>query len=428
MHPRLLAVACLTMLAPTLGACHRYYFAGATVPLVAPLDSACMRSAVADRGGHRPLATRGIGDDRTSVVAYSTPAMFHSQWQTVAQVVQRDSSIHLGRTYRDSSVTLGSSYVQLDRRIELRQGLLLTADMARSLLDLRDACDGTSPGGERLFSVGVSETPYQAWMVRGTDSRVVMRLTTDSIRYRMTFPMNAGVYTLRADTLARGAEPRFPRWLEADTMRVTAPGKGTALATECWRGDSHPSGDLVALMRRTDSQYLIEAIQAWALDRQAVRLGPVHLDGIECLNPGWGAGLPAAPRAVRSAALTFKPSPGMARVYAVMTWPNYSSEHAMPRIAIDSQIVARMDGGSFMMVEIEPGRHRVSSPAWRAESALLLDAAPDSSYFIEVRQKRFAWTAQAGLRPMDPDAAKNTIRRAHMVSSSWPGAPMAGRR
>lgn len=427
MHPRLLAIACLAMLAPTLGACHRYYFAGASVPLVAPLDSACIRSAIADRGRHRRSNSGSDADGRTSVIAYSTPAMFHSQWESLGQFVRRDSSVHLGKTYRDSTISLGASYVQINQRIELKQGLLLTGDMARSLLDLRDACGGASPGGERLFSVGVTETPYEAWAVPGTSSRVVMRMTVDSIRYRLTFPLNAGLYTLRVDTLASGTEPRFPRWIEADTMPITAPGKRTTLATSCWRGDSLPAGDLVALMRDTDSAYLIDAIEAWALDRQALRIRAVPTAGIECHIEGWGGDLASAPPLLRSAALTFRPSPGMARVYLIMTRPKFPTRHEMPRIAIDSQIVGRLGGGSFLMAEIEPGRHRISAPAWRAESALLLDAAPDSSYFIEVRQKRLVF-AHAALSPMDPDAAKQAIRRAHMVSSSWPGTPMPRRR
>ena len=422
MKHRSAALALLALLSPTLGACHVYYMAHARVPLLAPLDSACMRNALDARS--RPIHSRKFAEGRTSVVAYSTPAMFHSQWEVVAHVAQRDSSLHLGKVYRDSSAFLSATYVQLDRRIETEQGALTTADMARSLLDLRDACEGGSPVRERIFENSVWTTPYRAWSVRGTDSRVVMRLTNDSVRYRWHFPLNTGVHVLRVDTLAAGAEPRFPRWIQADSAVLTPPGENSVLATECWRGDTTSSGDLVALVREAETQYLLDVIESWALDRDAMRIRSVTTDGIQCHNSDRQPLLPGASRELRTAALTFRPLPGKARLYAALTSPDYPTEHAIARFAIDSQLVGHLDGGSFLMVELDPGRYRLTVPAWRAESVLLLNALSDSTYFVELRQMQFTWTWRASLRPMDPPAAMKRLRRAHMVSSSWPGTPM----
>ena len=55
---------------------------------------------------------------------------------------------------------------------------------------------------------------------------------------------------------------------------------------------------------------------------------------------------------------------------------------------------------------------------------MVLDAQPDSTYFVELRQMQFTWTWRASLRAMDPQSAMQRLRRAHMVSSSWPGTPM----
>ena len=425
MKRRLLTLALSASLAHMLGACHVYYFAHARVPLSAPVDTACLRSTLADGTRHRLLDSRQLEGGRTAVVAYSTPAMFHNRWEIVTQVVRRDSSVHRGKVYLDSSATLGATYVQLDRRIEPGQGALTTAQMARFLLDVRDACGGRSPGGERLFSVEVEETPYRAWVVRGTSGRIAMRLTVHSRLYRLHWPRNSGRYVLRVDTLADDSEPRYLRWLEADTLALTSPEKGTTLATECWRGDSLSAGSLVALTRDTDTQYFTDVLDAWALDRSALRLRPVPVDRIECLNTDWDPVLPDAPRVLRSAALTFRPSPGMARIYAYMSRPDFPIEYAIARVAVDSQLVGRVEGGSFLMIELEPGRRRVSSPAGRRESALWLDAEADSSYFVELRKKTLAWSWRATMRRMDPARARDAIRRAHMVPSSWPGTPMA---
>src|SRR5688500_4500903 len=334
MRHRTIALAFAALLSQSLGACHVYYMAHARVPLAAPLDSACMRSKLGERS--RPLATREVADGRTSVEAYSTPAMFHTQWEVVAQVAQHDSSLHLGKVYRDSTATLAATYVQLDRRIETEQGKLTTADMARSLLDIRDACGGSSPDGERTFYNEVWETPYRAWSVQGTGNRAIMRLTNDSVQYRWHWRRNSGRYVLRLDTLAMGSEPRFPRWIEADTATLTTPGENTMLATECWRGDTVSRGDLVALVREAETQYLLDVIESWALDRSAMRIKPVPIDGIQCRNSDRHSLLPGVPRELRNSALTFRPSPGKARIYAALTSPDFAMRQAIAKFAIDS--------------------------------------------------------------------------------------------
>jgi hypothetical protein len=429
MKRHLFTLALAASLFPVLGGCHVYYFAHARVPLSAPADTSCLRSTLVDNRPFGSLGSRQIAGGRSTAVGYSTPAMFHDRWETVTQVIQRDSSIHRGEIFQDSSATLGTTYVQLDRRIDPGQAASTTAQMAQFLLDLRDTCGGRSPGDERLFSVAVEETPYRAWVVRGTNAQVRMRLTVDSRQYRLHWPQNAGRYVLRVDTLADDSEPRYLRWAEADTMLLPSPQKGTTLATDCWRGEALPSSDLVALTRKTNTQYFTEVLDAWALDRAALRIRPVPITGVECRNTDWGSMLPDAPFELRTAALTFRPSPGMARIYAYLS--DLPTERAITQVAVDSQLVGWIGGGSFLMVEVEPGPHRVSAPAGRHESALWLDAAPDSVYFVELRKNRLAWSLasswRAKVREMDPVEARNAIRRAHMVHSSWPGTPMRKR-
>ena len=429
MKRRLLTLALAASLAPMLGACHVYHFAHARVPLSAPADTTCLRSSLGEGTRYRHLQSRQLEGGRITTVAYSTPAMFHTQWDIVTQVARRDSGVWRGQVYRDSSATLAATYVQLDRPIEPAQGAVTTAQMARFLLELRDACGGRSPGGERLFSVEVTETPYRAWVVRGTGGRVAMRLTVDSRRYLLGFPRDAGRWVLRVDTLAADSNARFLRWLETDTLALPQPPKGTTVATECWRGDSLPDGTLIALARATYTpRYLTEVLDAWALDRAALRIRPVPAAGVECFNPDRGSLLPDAPHALRAAAVTFRPSPGMSRIYAYLSSPDFPVEYAIAAVAVDSQVVGRVEGGSFLMVEVAPGRRRVSSPAGRHESALWLDAAADSSYFVELRANKLAWSWRANVRMMDPARAREAIRGAQMVSSSWPGAPMANQR
>lgn len=416
MKRRVANVVLLALIAPVFAACDIFYIAKARVPLIAPMDTSCLRANLRDGGGYPRERSVRAAEGRTTAVAY------YNARAGVMQVVQRDSSVFRATVYRDSSVALHTSHVQINRPIEPGLGASMTAEMANYLLDVRDACGGRSPRDERLFSVDVGDV-YRAWVVEGTDGRVAARLIADSVRYRLMWPTHAGRHVLRLDTLTRDVPPHFPRWITVDSLVLPVPPRGVTIATNCWRGDSLPTGDLIALTRATAGQYWERATATWSIDRSAFRIRPSAIEDVECLNEDWPAETPRAPRALRAAALSFRPSPGMSRIYAYLAKPDFPTT-ATAAVAVDSQVVGQVDGGSFLMVEIEPGRHRVSAPTSGHESALLLDAAPDSAYFLDLRRVVFSWRWRLSLRMMDPARARERIRQAHMTSSSWPGVPM----
>jgi hypothetical protein len=410
MKRRVANVVIVALSAPTFAACDIFYLARAHVPLVAPMDTSCLRLNARDGGYPKERSVRAA-EGRTTAVAY------YDARGGVTQVVQRDSSVFRGTVYRDSSVALHTAYVQINRPIDPRRGASMTAEMANYLLDMRDACGGRSPGNERLFSVDVGDV-YRAWVVEGTGGRVAVRLTADSVRYRLLWPTNADRHVLRLDTLTRDTTPHFPRWITVDSLVLPVPPRGVTIATNCWRGDSIPTGDLIALTRATAAQYWEHASAAWSIDRSALRIRRSAIEDVECLNEDWPATTPRAPPLLRAAALSFRPSPGMSRLYALLSKPDFPST-ATAAIAVDGQVVGQLDGGSFLMVEIEPGQHHVSAPTGGNASTLLLDAAPDSAYFLDLRRAVFAWRWRVNLRMMDPGRARERIRQAHMTSSSW---------
>ena len=71
--------------------------------------------------------------------------------------------------------------------------------------------------------------------------------------------------------------------------------------------------------------------------------------------------VPTAPPELQAVALTFKPSPGMARIYVYRAGGAFGGASKFS-VAIDSQIVGRTAAGTYLMVELAPGPHRVSSP------------------------------------------------------------------
>jgi hypothetical protein len=97
-------------------------------------------------------------------------------------------------------------------------------------------------------------------------------------------------------------------------------------------------------------------------------------------------------------------------------------------VAIDSQIVGRTAAGTYLMVELAPGPHRVSSPTGENESALSIDAVADSNYFVKLWPKMGFFSAHSGMERMDPAEARSGIATARMVPSTWPGTPMREQR
>ena len=139
------------------------------------------------------------------------------------------------------------------------------------------------------------------------------------------------------------------------------------------------------------------------------------------------ASVPSAPPALQVAALTFKPSPGMARIYVYRSGGAFGAASRLS-VAIDSQIVGRTAPGTYLMVELSPGRHRVSSATPENESAVVLDAQADSAYFVKVWPKLGFFSAHSGMERMDPAEARAGIATARMVVSVWPGTPMGEQR
>src|SRR5204863_2664403 len=133
--------------------------------------------------------------------------------------------------------------------------------------------------------------------------------------------------TLHLDTLAHRADTRGTKRVEVDRVDLPATAKGMVLATECWRDDSASSGIIVAHVRETDEQYFVNVVAAWEVDRALFRIRQTAVTDVECLNRHHNTEFPEAPRTLRSAAITFRPSPGTSRIYAYL--PGYSLESAV---------------------------------------------------------------------------------------------------
>jgi hypothetical protein len=138
---------------------------------------------------------------------------------------------------------------------------------------------------------------------------------------------------------------------------------------------------------------------------------------------GCGPSVQYASTTVQAEALTFVPAAGKSRIYVYRTGGFVGSAVSLA-VAVDSQVVGATDPNSFLMVEVDPGAHLVSSPTAENEAFVKLDALPDSCYFVKMWSKMGIMAAHSGMERMQPDSARRAIRKAQMAVSSWPGVPI----
>ncbi len=273
-----LAVALFACLA---GAhCDRFYTVSARLPLIAPVDSACLHSTItslADRGRVVHGTRKGTG--KVEFFAYN-----RSGWENVDQVV-----------HGDSSAFLVAGHARINHGFVRNEQDSIGSALGTFLVGMREACGGRSPPGVRGVTVAGNNPSFEAWSVEGTNRRLSLRWSIDH-------------YVLRLDTLVDRWSPRSP-WVEVDHVNLPRPPRGFSIATECARGDSLPAGKVFAAVRTTDAAFYTDVLQAWDLDVGRLRIVPGRVQGVRCRNTAWGSAVPTASREAEAAALTFTPAP-----------------------------------------------------------------------------------------------------------------------
>jgi hypothetical protein len=132
----------------------------------------------------------------------------------------------------------------------------------------------------------------------------------------------------------------------------------------------------------------------------------------------------SAPPELGVTALTFTPSPGKARLY-VYRPSRLVGSGARLKVAVDSQFVGKTASGTFLMVEVDPGSHRISGPSSESDRGVTIEALPDSSYFFKLWPKMGFMSAQSGIEQVDPVEGRREIQESRMVPATWPGEPIA---
>jgi hypothetical protein len=151
--------------------------------------------------------------------------------------------------------------------------------------------------------------------------------------------------------------------------------------------------------------------------RCALSLLAAALVAIGCGN------VASAPPELGVTALTFTPSPGKARLY-IYRPSRFVGSGARLKVAVDSQLVGKTASGTFLMVEVDPGSHRISGLSSESDRGVAIEALPDSSYFFKLWPKMGIISAQSGLEQVDPAEGRREIAKSRMVPATWPGEPV----
>ena len=127
----------------------------------------------------------------------------------------------------------------------------------------------------------------------------------------------------------------------------------------------------------------------------------------------------SAPAELGVRALTFRPSPGKARIYVYRPSKLVGSA-ARLKVAIDSQLVGKTASGTFLMVEVVPGTYRVSGLTSESNRGVEVVAQPDSSYFFKLWPRVGFMSAQSGLEQVAAVEGMEAVRTLRMVPATWP--------
>jgi hypothetical protein len=57
------------------------------------------------------------------------------------------------------------------------------------------------------------------------------------------------------------------------------------------------------------------------------------------------------------------------------------------KVEVDSQFVGKTGSGTFMMIELDPGHHRVSGLSSESDRGVDFEALADSTYFFKLWPK-----------------------------------------
>ncbi len=92
---------------------------------------------------------------------------------------------------------------------------------------------------------------------------------------------------------------------------------------------------------------------------------------------------------------------------------HFTGSALKPSIYIDGREVTRIKNGSYFSMQIEPGKHNLSSSA-KHESPLLLEIKPGETNYVQMIVVTGTWRGAGRLVPVPPDDGKIAVSKLHL--------------
>lgn len=116
------------------------------------------------------------------------------------------------------------------------------------------------------------------------------------------------------------------------------------------------------------------------------------------------------PASLDTDAKRFSPPPDKANLYLTRT--SSLGVAVLFQVYLDGKLAGSVAPDTYLLFEVEPGKHQVSVITEESQAALTVDAAPGGNYFVNVVPK-FGWQhARAGLEELARDDGVKAVREA----------------
>lgn len=125
-----------------------------------------------------------------------------------------------------------------------------------------------------------------------------------------------------------------------------------------------------------------------------------------------GCAVPMASPDADASAKSFQPSPGRARIYVFRD--TVIGAAVVHQVVIDGEFVAATGPHTFVMKDVPPGEHTVTSQTERSVGRVKIHAIAGQCYFVR-QQPYFAMGPGVALRLVDPDTGKQAVLKCNLA-------------
>ena len=129
------------------------------------------------------------------------------------------------------------------------------------------------------------------------------------------------------------------------------------------------------------------------------------------------ATVPLAPPGLDTVAKEFKPHPDKAIIYIVRPGALYGAAFNLTPV-LDQKMLGALKGGTYAVVEVEPGPHQVAVFAAENTGIVSLDAEAGRLYFVRVQPAMGVWALRVLVERLSEEQGKEFVRvgqRAQML-------------